>query len=246
MRWARHFAAICVCGLFAACSDPQADGDDTNGAGVHLETIRPGDFALRGCGGIDDGPPCAIVHAGGKVLVFGAPEGVASALGTVGAPVPDAVFLFSHRGEDIEGLMRLRNRTWHAGRKTPLGLVGPEGTVELARALESVLSRSDAIRWTEAPPAGGFDIAPLLARELPPGRSAKVFDSGDLQVSAASAGASDLSYAIAYGGRTLRLSPCRAGVRAPDGAADRHVGCPEAGGDLSWPLPAAAIVLNRD
>lgn len=242
------FLSALISGWLAACGSPVPAGTETGpppGQGT-VPSVQPDDFAVSGCAGVVSGPPCAIVQAGGKVLLFGAPEGSAGALSRIGMPVPDAVFLFSHRADGIEGLMRLRNQSWRAGRETQLGLVGPEGTVELAQALERALSRADAITWTEAPPVGGYDIAPFMARQVAPGQVTKVFDTGDLQVTASPAGPNDLAYFIQYGGRTLELTPCVNQADKASGAADRHVGCEIGGDGLHWPLPEQAIALNAD
>ena len=125
------------------------------------------------------------------------------------------------------------------------GLVGPDGTEDLAKALESALSRSDAIIWTKTPPPGGFDIAPLVARDVPPGQGARVFDTGDLTVSAVTGGRARSPFNVGYDGRVLHLSPCEAS-RSRAAAADRHVGCYGESADLAWPLPQDDIVLNGD
>ncbi len=247
MGRAYPFLAALILAWLAACGDPSPGRTENAGIDQNaLARVQPDDFALSGCANVVSGPPCAIVQAGGKTLIFGAPEGSAGALEAIGVPVPDAVFLFSHRGEGMEGLMRLRNQSWQAGREARLGLVGPEGTSELTQALERALARSDAIVWTETPPAGGYDIAPFMARQVAPGQVAKVFDTGDLQVTASPAGPADLVYLVRYGGLTLKLSPCVKGADQPSGAADRHVACETAGDDLHWPLPVHAITLNSD
>ena len=241
--------ALAVVALFllapAACGKRGSAAPAGTEAGMATSGVRPVDFALRGCPGAIEGPPCAIVRAGGKILVFGAPEGIAGSLEELGIASPDGVFLFSLHGSGVEGLMRLRNTTWQAGRDSRLGLVGPDGTEDLAKALESALSRSDAIIWTKTPPPGGFDIAPLVARDVPPGQGARVFDTGDLTVSAVPAGASQIAFNVGYDGRVLHLSPCDPS-RSRAAAADRHVGCYGESADLAWPLPQDDIVLNGD
>ncbi|MEM9055430.1 MAG: hypothetical protein AAGB16_08895, partial [Pseudomonadota bacterium] len=97
--------ALCL----AAC------GRSESGA-LEREMIAPQDFALLPCGPSQAERPCALAIAGGKRLLFGGASGIAETLSDADLGQLDAVFLFSMRAIDVEGLDEIRNRSWQAGR----------------------------------------------------------------------------------------------------------------------------------
>ena len=139
-----------------------------------VPAVAPSAFAMMRCPGLGAGMPCLVVMAGGKTLVFGAPEGVTGALERLDRPVPDAVFVATLNPDGLEGLARLRNRSWVLGRTLPLSLVGPDGIDTFAAHLDEAHARSDAGVYLNKRPAGNFDAALLAPTAVPPAGRARV------------------------------------------------------------------------
>ncbi|MFN3212370.1 MAG: hypothetical protein ACE37M_04640 [Henriciella sp.] len=226
MRLNLLFWVAAFCGLVTACGGSSSQTTpDIN--------VAPTDFALLPCGsGVGD-RPCALVVVGGKRILFGAPAGVTAGLHEDDLRLLDAVMLFSLRSSDIQGLDEVRNRSWDAGRDTPLLVVGPEGVEGFVAGLNKAYEMSDALRVVEdGIPVGGFDSAVLRAHT---GRQQTVFDTGDVQVWRTSAG-----FSIIYRDRTkVWLDACR-GDALP--VARVHIWCDPERGEHTWPLQQPIFV----
>ena len=127
----------------AACTAP-APGDPSEDL-----SIAPRDFVLLPCGPARSDQPCALVAAGGKRVLFGAPAGVAATLSEADLRQLDSVVLFSLRATDIEGVDEIRNESWRAGRATPLLTIGPRGVLVLVDGLNTAFEQADALRIVE-------------------------------------------------------------------------------------------------
>lgn len=159
-----------------ACSGPNAD----KSVSIKDLNLAPQDFALLPCGGRDD--VCAVLHAGGKRLLFGAPADATAAIEPDDLSRLDAVFVFSLRGEDLEGLDTVRNSSWRLGRQQVLPVIGPVGIETVSAALNLTFEQADALFVVEnGLPAGGYDAALLVARPIDD-PAEYLFDTGDLRV----------------------------------------------------------------
>lgn len=189
--------------LLTACG-----GSDSVGANEEL--IAPQDFALVPCGFKAAERPCALAVAGGKRLLFGGASGIAETLSDANLRQLDAVFLFSLRAVDLEGLDEIRNRSWRAGRERPLPVYGPVGTDRVISGLNLAYEQADALRIVdEGIPPGGFDAAILIAGEAV--SPDLMFDTGDVQVEHSRRADQSLTFDITYQGQaTVRLQKCQA------------------------------------
>lgn len=219
---------------FAACG---GSGDEK--AMVRVD-IKPQDFALLPCDIRENQQPCVLVVAGGKRVLFGAPAGIAKGLPKAELGQLDAVMLFSLTASDLEGLDEVRNASWRAGRTRPLALVGPEGTVAVAAALNLAFEQADALRIVEEGiPPGGYDAAVLEAADLPAGRDLVVYDTGDFRVEIVNSRATYLTYRVHYGA-VLTLQSCRAEMDAQTADSTYAVLCEN--GAMTWPLKQAVFL----
>ena len=202
--------------LLAACggSGPIESSD---------ELIAPQDFAILPCGLSKVEHPCALIIAGGKRLLFGGGGVLQDTISDENLRQLDAVFLFSLRAVDLEGLDEIRNRSWQAGRARPLPVYGPVGTDRVVSGLNLAYEQADALRIVdEGIPPGGFDAAILVAGEET--ASEMIFDTGDLQVQHTRRADQSLRFDIFYQGQpTVRLQKCQDG--------DCMIN-----DELSWPL----------
>lgn len=259
MRPARRSHAVLagMAGLLAAllpgCGGPPvgAPGDRVDAEGQAMSALlrpAPGDFIALPCLGTPAGTPCAIIRAGGKTLLFGAPEGVTGALDAAGSAQPDGVFLFSLTGAGTEGLLRLRNQTWIAGRRVALPVAGPEGTPLLLGHLDKAMERADALAYLHHRPRGRLGAALFAPVAIDPRIRSRVFDSGDLAVSAHPANDGTVHYAVRYGDATLLLLACPAPEEAlADPAASLVIACrPDGSGRDDWPLAAPGLAIATD
>ena len=209
--------------------------------------VKPQDFALVPCGPGLAERPCALVVAGGKRVLFGAPAGVAATLTQEDLSGLDAVMLFSLRAADIEGLDEIRNETWWAGRDEPLLVVGPEGTGDMVEALNKAFEQADALRIVEEGiPPGGYDAAVLEARESLSG--VPDFDTGDLVIHSINAGAWEAIYAaeelVAVAIEVCGLSK----FEWPDGERPNsklgYLGCEDVF-EYPWPLTETVFIVKN-
>ena len=209
--------------------------------------IKPQDFALVPCGPGLAERPCALVVAGGKRVLFGAPAGVAATLEKGDLRQLDAVMLFSLRAADIEGLDEVRNETWWAGRDEPLLVVGPEGTVDMVEALNKTFEQADALRIVEEGiPPGGYDAAVLEAQESVAG--VPDFDTGDLVIHSVNAGAWEAVY---YTDELVAVAIEACGATQfewPDGERPisklGYLGCEEVFEHV-WPLTETVFIVKN-
>lgn len=245
--------AILAAGLAACGSEPLPEAVPVR------PVVSPGDFVLLPCHAVG-AEPCALVLAGGKTLMFGAPGGAGLHADPRDLADLGALFLFSIHPEDIEGVDEVRNRGWRAGRADPLPVAGPVGTAALVSGLNLAFEQPDAISFVEdGAPAGGFDAALLsLVGEVED--AALVYDSGDLKVFAAVLGVSALGYRVEY--RDLDetwhaavMIPCiRAAGAAPDWSdalaeTELLIGCERANApsvDQGWPLTEAVFAVKSE
>lgn len=240
MNWFKQTALSCGILCLAACGG--ADGE-TDWRSVD---VRPDDFALLPCD-VQDERPCAMVIAGGKRLLFGAPAGVARATRPEDLGQLDGVILFSLTAPDLEGLDEVRNLSWHAGRREPLPVIGPPGIKEIATALNKAFEQSDALYVVEhGIPPGGYDAAVLVARTA--GGRERVFDTGDLSVTGSSGGFR-IDYRVNGAERVAWLRVCGAEdeLMLVEPTVDRVVtiACQGDVGDYTWPITEPIFVENE-
>jgi ribonuclease BN (tRNA processing enzyme) len=232
-----------LCGIAAGLVLVSCGSDDS--APVRPE-ITPQDFALVPCGPSLAERPCALVVAGGKRVLFGAPAGVAATLTQEDLRGLDAVMLFSLRAVDIEGLDEVRNETWWAGRDEPLLVAGPEGTTQLVEALNKAFEQSDALRVVEEGiPKGGYDAAILEAPGPIIGAAdAALFDTGDLRVQRF-----DQTFVVRYNSDTfLVLTSCKEteAFKSDDAKDDVQliVDC-VSDAAMRWPLTETVFIVKN-
>ncbi len=221
------------------------DARETAGSGETVE-IAPSDFALVPCGSNEVDRPCALIVAGGKRILLGAPAGVTGTLVQSDLAQLDGVLLFSLRAGDIEGVDEVRNSSWQAGRAKPLLIVGPRGVEAFSGAINQAYERSDALAHVEAAARGGFDAAVLTPHAVTPGLLESVINTGDLQIASTEVSTGHLAYVINYAGRTVIVQACGAGApfdfQAEFGLpADRQLNCQ--GDDMVWPFSGAPVFI---
>lgn len=199
--------------------------------------IQPDDFVVLPCRNVIAARPCAMVVAGGKRVLFGAPSGAAISFNDADLKQLDAVLLFSLRAIDIEGLDDVRNRSWRAGRDAALLVIGPAGVEDVVTAINKAYEQPDALRVVEdGIPPGGFDAAVLSTGLSVPGQI--VFDTGDLQIERLSAG-----YEVSYGqSEPLVLTTCGAASMQEVGV---RISCGEDGPDIAWPVAEPVFIKAR-
>jgi len=131
-----------------------------------------------GTGGSFENParlgPAVAVGAGRTVLLVDAGRGVAEALRAAGIPVdqPAAVLFTSLLPENTVGLDDLWLTGWLGPRRTPLGVLGPEGTAALVEGLARAHRETRGVQgeiW-ELPPEGGR----LVGEEPTPGETLRL------------------------------------------------------------------------
>jgi len=223
--------------VLVACSPPPAGGAAAVTAGT---PVRSTDFAVLPCALRELPGPCAIVLAGGKRVVFGAPAGMTLDMTEDGLRNTDAVMLLSLRGEDIEGLDEIRNAAWRAGRGASLPVAGPSGTGDFLGLLNRAYEVSDALIYVEDRPDGGFDAALLAVLPGEGKHMATVFDTGDLRVTKTEAGTDRAYYKVDYAGHDLLISAC--GASLPETAvseADLVLEC-----ESDWPRDKPVFVFR--
>ena len=195
-----RIALLCLAGL-AACGAPA-----TTPESVPVPEIKSTDFAILPCGA--NKADCVEVRAGGKRLVFGAGSGVADALSAETLAEMEAVFLFSMRYPEVQGLDELRNQSWLAGRDQPLRVAGPDGIRQLVGGLNAAFEVSDALAFVNDRPSGGFDAAFLTPLPGDGQTQTRVFTTGDLDVTKMETPHGMAAYQIDYVGHVAWLVPC--------------------------------------
>lgn len=257
----RWLAGLLAAGLLAACSGAN-DQQVPEGQVQARPDIAPSDFVLLPCSA-DTQRACAIILAGGKTLMFGAPAGAGQQASAEDLSNLEALFLFSMHPEDVEGVDEVRNRGWREGRLAPLPLTGPDGAAALVEGLNFAFEQPDAISFVEdGAPRGGFAAA-LLSLGTDVTDPALVYDSGDLKVRAWPEGGSALGYRIEYrdmdeAWHNVVLVSCATQARpetSPEETASPHmspsdllVNCAQAPdmGDYSWPLEGPVFAVKTD
>ncbi|MEO0983477.1 MAG: hypothetical protein AAFX03_12590 [Pseudomonadota bacterium] len=217
----RTLQSLCFATALAACGQPPTPESEP-------VEISPTDFVVFDCGS-QRAAPCAVLSAGGKQIVFGAPAGAIADLQSVDLARLDALMLFSLAAESIEGVDEIRNASWRAGRLDPLRLAGPEGVAAFAAGVDAAFQAADALAVIDAPPPGGFDAAPLAPVT---GRRAgqwRAFDTGDLTIDVQAAAGGRAEYLVIYEGEALGVGACGLAV-------GRWPGCLGDGADHPWPL----------
>ncbi|MEM0985526.1 MAG: hypothetical protein AAGJ32_04710 [Pseudomonadota bacterium] len=244
IRWFALAGAL----LVAACSaeTPSAEAPRRGEERQASTPPGPSEFVVLPCQDVAPGTPCALVMAGGKSLVFGAPEGITGALARAGVGQPDAVFLITLEGAGLEGLMRLRNTTWIGGRTSPLPVAGPEGSALALAYLDKALEQADSLTYVQHQPPGRFDSALFATVDVKDGAPVTVFDTGDLNVIATGGKFGNAHYAVRYGGRLLALLGCPSPSENPFDGADPVIAC-ETGNRMEnpWGVPAEGLWISR-
>ena len=225
--------AVGLLGLIALAA---CDGARQQGSA----SVSSRDFVLLPCGA-QIAAPCTLAVAGGKRVLLGAPPGAAALMSDNDLRQIDAVLLFSLRASDVEGLDTVRNRSWRAGRREPLLVVGPAGTSDFVEGLNTAFETTDSLLIVDAGmPAGGFDAAVLMGQDLPlSGDWAVAFDTGDFRVQARDLGNGIVQTRLTYQDAVDLVGVCDAWLAAvdPSREAERPLGCPDS--DVSaWPLRA--------
>ncbi|MGA9120653.1 MAG: MBL fold metallo-hydrolase [Bacteroidota bacterium] len=152
--------------------------------------------------------PSVLIQAGDETLVFDAGRGVAQRLYQLGVPFQNinAVFLTHLHSDHIVGLPDLWLTGWLIGRRTsPLTLIGPAGTTEMAGFLEKAFAFDVRIRVEEGGQvAGGGQIS---ARNIVQGL---VYEEHGVRVTAFDVDHGIVKpafgYRIEYGGHSVVLS----------------------------------------
>lgn len=206
------FLVTGACAAMLASCGPRPTATDTAELPVAGTPVRSTDFAVLPCADRALPAPCAIVLAGGKRVVFGAPAGITLDMTEADLRNTDAVMLLSLRGEDVEGLDELRNAAWRAGRESSLPVAGPSGTGDFLGLLNRAYEVSDALIYVEDHPAGGFDAALLAVLPGDGERAATVFDTGDLRIGKVETGTDRAVYRVDYSGHGIVVAGCGAEV----------------------------------
>lgn len=228
----RLFLFFCLL-VIASCGEPNTDV-----AGTRAPQITSSDFVLLPCVGVKPTRACALLMAGGKRIMIGAPEGAGSGLSPEDLQNLDAVILLSLRGGDIEGLGAIRNATWRAGRAQQLVVAGPIGIKDVNDGLNTIYEAADALAYVEGRASGGYDMAPLK----PVLAEGRVFDTGDLKIDAREDSAGHVGYDIDYNGVHVVILPCghSANERVDALAGDYILAC-EAGA-AQWPVQTPVFI----
>ena len=111
--------------------------------------------------------PATLVEAGGRRILFDCGRGAATRLAQAGVPLGsiDAVFLTHLHSDHVVGLPDLWLTGWLFGRTSPLRLLGPAGTAEMASNLRRAFDfdvRTRRDRDERLPPEG----AEISTREI--------------------------------------------------------------------------------
>ena len=190
---------------------------------------------LLGTGGPRPDPrrhgPALLVEVGDDRLLFDCGRGVALQLARAGIPLAaiNPVFLTHHHFDHISDLADVLLASWLEGRKAPLRVFGPAGTVEIVDALtRRVYARDIRFRSEGEPGLGGWRGAEV--HDVGPGMT---HDGGAWKVWAASVVHGQdlgipslewitLGYRVEAGGKAVAISgdtiPCEGLNRLARGA----------------------------
>lgn len=133
----------------------------------------------------DRASACTAVLVAGKLFIFDAGEGAGETLSLMGMPLgkTEGVFLTHLHSDHFEGLGPLALQRW-AGTSaaTPLPIIGPQGTDEVAAGLNMAYGPDSKFRMAhhgaKAVPPSGFGFA---ARVITPG---VVYDKAGIRITA--------------------------------------------------------------
>lgn len=199
-------------------SSPETDRIDTR-------PIAPSEFVVTPCKGVPASAPCAVIAAGGKRILIGAPAGVGDGMIAGDKISIDAVIAFSLRASALEGLDEIRNHSWTSERRTALTVAGAHGIGSIVDGLNAAYETPDALAYVSGEHGGLFDTVPIVAKEVGAGEVA--FDSGDLVIRAYAAGPGTIALLVEYNTHSVLISDCTASLadmrRWPK--ADVYIGC---------------------
>jgi hypothetical protein len=215
--------------VLGACGDA-GPGERQIKAGQ--DAIASTDFALRSCGNAGARQSCALLMAGGKRVLLGAPAGVRASFDAVDLKNIDAVLLFSLRGADIDGLGAIRNESWLAGRNAPLRVTGPFGVADVVGAMNTSYEASDAFAYVEQGAPGGFSAAMLESQR----GGGEIFNTGDLIITGREDSTGRMSYTVNYNNMVLQVLPCGHDANGKFQPRDGVYVLDCEGGSLQWPL----------
>ena len=140
----------------------------------------------------DRAGPCVAVLAGQTGLVFDAGSGSIRKLARMGFPMAklEAAYLTHLHSDHIDGLGELLLQAWIGGaRSRPLPVIGPEGTIKVVEAFNTVYEIDSTYRvahhGTDVANPTGFGGAPSEII-MPAGPAARqvVYEDGDVKVTA--------------------------------------------------------------
>ncbi|MDG4667258.1 MBL fold metallo-hydrolase [Mycobacterium sp. 236(2023)] len=159
---------------------------------------------------------CTMVSAGGRLFVFDAGEGATRSLVNSGVPVHEIeqVFITHYHSDHFNGLGTLVNYGWIWGRSEPLPVTGPEGTIAVIDALNSVYAldngyRADNMSDLSSNKSGGQAV-PADIHFPDNARSVRVYDRDGVTIDAHLVVHDPVKpaqgYVITYGGKKVFIS----------------------------------------
>jgi ribonuclease Z len=204
----RHLPGLFLCTL--------AVGAPLAAAGGQPAATAPGRLQITLLGTGNPRPtaerygPSILVEAGTQALLIDAGRGSTQRLFEIGQRALltrlDAVLLTHLHSDHTVGLPDLVLTPWIFGRATPLRLIGPPGTTDMARHLEAAYAYDRATRAKDEgfPPAG----ATFAARDAAPG---VVFEADGMRITAFAVDHGAFAtpaygYRVDYGGRSAAFS----------------------------------------
>ncbi|MEM9667802.1 MAG: hypothetical protein AAF950_02680 [Pseudomonadota bacterium] len=242
--------AFGLCVMVAACGEPAASKFDSAPLEEDaIKDIAPSDFAIAPCDGVAADAFCAILAAGGKRVLIGAPSGVADGRIKGDAILPDAVLLPSLHPSAIGGLDELRYETWRAGRNGLLPVVGGIGAGDLVDGMNAAYRVPDAMAFlAEGQDRQGFDTIPLTAKTISAGDLA--FDTGDLTIEARRVGPDLFGFSVKYDDQIVLILPCDAALPTSIDGDTIIIACDDVVGtlipDILWPADAIVFISRDD
>ena len=108
--WLLSAAAALIVSACGQAPDTQSDnGVKSAPSADAVVPIAPTDFVIAPCAGVTEEAKCAIIAAGGKRVLIGAPAGIGEGMIAGDVTSPDSVILLSLQARAVEGLDELRN-----------------------------------------------------------------------------------------------------------------------------------------